>query len=78
MAGGIEYITVNELLKLHKPTSPELRTQAKPERACKVLVGERPMTAKETIAGLRERIAALITAGFPVREVVVWRNPGGD
>jgi hypothetical protein len=34
------------------------------------------MTAKETIARLRERIAALTTAGIPVREVVVWRNPG--
>src|SRR5258705_7121104 len=34
------------------------------------------MTAKETIARLRERIAALTTAGFSVREAVVWRNPG--
>ena len=33
------------------------------------------MTAKETIARLRERIAELVTAGSPV-DVVVWRNPG--
>ena len=34
------------------------------------------MTAKETIARLRERIAVLTNAGLPVRDVVVWRNPG--
>lgn len=34
------------------------------------------MTAKETIARLRERIAVLTHAGLPVRDVVVWRNPG--
>jgi len=33
------------------------------------------MTTKETIARLRERIAALATAGSPV-DVVVWRHPG--
>jgi hypothetical protein len=33
------------------------------------------MTAKKTIAGLRERIAALVAAGSPV-DVVVWRHPG--
>jgi hypothetical protein len=33
------------------------------------------MTAKETIAGLRERIASLVAAGSPV-DVVVWRHPG--
>jgi hypothetical protein len=33
------------------------------------------MTAKETIARLRERIAAMTTAGCPV-DVVVWRHPG--
>jgi hypothetical protein len=51
--------------------------QAKPEFACQV-PSERagPVTPRDTIARLRERIAALTTAGFPVREVVVWRNPG--
>jgi hypothetical protein len=34
------------------------------------------MTTKETIARLRERIAVLTTAGLPVRDIVVWRNPG--
>jgi hypothetical protein len=34
------------------------------------------MTTKETIARLRERIAVLINMGLPVRDVVVWRNPG--
>jgi hypothetical protein len=33
------------------------------------------MTAKETIARLRERIAALVAADLPV-DVVVWRHPG--
>jgi hypothetical protein len=33
------------------------------------------MTAKETIARLRERIAGLVAVGSPV-DVVVWRNPG--
>jgi hypothetical protein len=33
------------------------------------------MTAKETIASLRDRIAALVAAGSPV-DVVVWRHPG--
>jgi hypothetical protein len=33
------------------------------------------MTTKETIARLRERIAALVTAASPV-DVVVWRHPG--
>jgi hypothetical protein len=33
------------------------------------------MTAKETIARLRKRIAALVAAGSPV-DVVVWRHPG--
>jgi hypothetical protein len=33
------------------------------------------MTAKETIARLRERIAALVAASCPV-DVVVWRHPG--
>ena len=33
------------------------------------------MTAKETIARLRERVAALVTAGVPA-DVVVWRHPG--
>jgi hypothetical protein len=34
------------------------------------------MTAKETIARLRERIAALVAARYKVVDVVVWRNPG--
>ena len=34
------------------------------------------MTAKATIARLGGRIVALIAAGYPVREIVVWRNPG--
>jgi hypothetical protein len=34
------------------------------------------MTAKETIAALRERIAALVAARIPVLDVVVWRHPG--
>jgi hypothetical protein len=34
------------------------------------------MTAKATIARLRGRIVALIAAGYPVRDIVVWRNPG--
>jgi len=34
------------------------------------------MTSKETIAKLRERIAALIAARLKVVDVVVWRNPG--
>jgi hypothetical protein len=33
------------------------------------------MTAKETIARLRERVAELVTAGVPA-DVVVWRHPG--
>jgi hypothetical protein len=33
------------------------------------------MTAKETIARLRERIGALVAADVPV-DVVVWRHPG--
>jgi hypothetical protein len=33
------------------------------------------MTAKETIARLRERITALVAASSPV-DVVVWRHPG--
>jgi hypothetical protein len=33
------------------------------------------MTTKETIARLRERIAALVTTSSPV-DVVVWRHPG--
>jgi hypothetical protein len=33
------------------------------------------MTAKETIARLRERIGALVAADAPV-DVVVWRHPG--
>ena len=32
-------------------------------------------TAKETIARLRERVAALVTGGVPA-DVVVWRHPG--
>jgi fatty acid-binding protein DegV len=35
----------------------------------------RGSTTKETIARLRERIAAVTTAGRPV-DVVVWRHPG--
>jgi hypothetical protein len=34
------------------------------------------MTAKETIARLRERIAALVAGRLKVVDVVVWRNPG--
>ena len=34
------------------------------------------MTPRDTIARLRERIAVLTTAGLPVRDIVVWRNPG--
>ena len=32
------------------------------------------MTAKVTIARLRERVDALVAAGVPV-DVVVWRHP---
>jgi hypothetical protein len=34
------------------------------------------MTAKETVARLCERVAALVAARTPVLDVVVWRNPG--
>jgi hypothetical protein len=34
------------------------------------------MTAKETVARLRERVAALVAARTPVLDVVVLRNPG--
>ena len=34
-----------------------------------------PMTAKEIIARLRERVDALVATGVPV-DVVVWRHPG--
>jgi hypothetical protein len=33
------------------------------------------MTAKETIARLRERVGALVATGVPA-DVVVWRHPG--
>jgi hypothetical protein len=34
------------------------------------------MTAKETVARLRERVVALVAARTPVLDVVVLRNPG--
>jgi hypothetical protein len=67
---GIVNINVNELWKLHRQ-SRNVRVR--------FLVREGwgdQMTAKETIARLCERVAALVAARTKVLDVVVWRNPG--